>query len=60
MSERTIITTVEITEVIKNLPECLVINKKSFADGRKYAIKDALNADDVVVTNVQEFIGGAE
>ena len=55
MSERTIITTMEVTHIIKDVPEGKVINKKTSAEREKEAVKCALDADDVVVTNVQEF-----
>lgn len=55
MKETTIITTVEITEVIKDMPECFTLDKEAEANHIKQKVKEALNADDVVVTNVQEF-----
>lgn len=60
MSERTVITTIEVTHIIKDMPEGKVINKKTSAESVKEAVKSATGADDVVVTNVQEFIGGAK
>ena len=61
MSEITIITTMEVTKIYKDVPECFELDKKEFADGQKDIVKDALDADDVVVTNVQEFVlEGAE
>lgn len=55
MSERTIITTVEVTDVIQNVPECFAVGKEIYAGTLAEEIKKALNVDDVVVTNVQEF-----
>ena len=55
MSEKTIITTVEITEIIRNMPECFTLDKEAEANHIKQKVKEVLNADDVVVTNVQEF-----
>ncbi len=55
MREITVITTVEITKIYKEVPECFDLNKKAFADGQKDIVKEALDADDVIVTNVQEF-----
>jgi hypothetical protein len=55
MKETTIITTVEITEVIKDMPECFTVDKKAIAEYTKKKIGEVINADDVVVTNVQEF-----
>ena len=60
MSERTVITTIEVTSILKNVPEDCAIDKKGSADGIKKAIKHFLNVDDVVVTNVQEFVMGDE
>jgi hypothetical protein len=53
--EKTIITTVEITEVYKDVPKCFALNKEAEANHIKQKVKEALNVDDVVVTNVQEF-----
>lgn len=55
MKETTIITTVEITEVIKNMPECFSLDKEAEAKHIKQKVKEALNVDDIVVVNVQEF-----
>lgn len=61
MSEKTIITTIEVTKVYKDVPECFEIDKTKYGDSMKNRIKKAEHADDVVVTNVQVFeIGGAE
>jgi hypothetical protein len=57
MSERTIITTLEVTKVYKHLPECFDLDKKAWGNGMAEITKDALDSDDVVVTNVQEFEG---
>lgn len=53
--EVTVITTVEITEVYKDVPECFVADKDAIKATKEQIIKDGMNADDVVVTNVQEF-----
>lgn len=58
MGERTIITTIELTEVIKDMPKEFEFDKKAQEEHVKSKIKAALNVDDVVVTNVQEFIQG--
>ena len=55
MKETTIITTVELIEVIKDMPECFTLDKEAEANHIKQKVKEALNVDDVVVTNVQEF-----
>jgi len=55
MKETTIITTVEITEVYKNVPECFLLDKDAIKATTEEVIKDGMNVDDVVVTNVQEF-----
>lgn len=56
MSEITVITNLQITKIYKDVPECFELDKKAFADGQKDIVKDALDADDVVVTNVQKFV----
>lgn len=60
MSERTVITTMEVTHILRDFPEENTIDKKASAESMKEAVKRVLDADDVVVTNVQEFVGGAE
>lgn len=60
MSEITIITTIEITDIYKNVPEDKELKTTKYVEDIKQAVKDVIDADDVVVTNVQEFIGGAE
>lgn len=55
MKETTIITTVEITEVIKDMPECFTVDKKAIAEYTKKKIGDVISADNIVVVNVQEF-----
>lgn len=55
MSERTIIATVEVTDVIQNVPEGFTVDKEMYAGILAEEIKKALNVDDVVVTNVQAF-----
>ena len=53
--EVTVITTVEITEVFKDVPECFLLDKYAIKATTADVIKDGMNVDDVVVTNVQEF-----
>ena len=53
--EKTIITTIEITEVYKDVPECFVADKDAIKATTASVIKDGMSVDDVVVTNVQEF-----
>jgi hypothetical protein len=55
MKETTVITTVEITEVFKDVPECFLLDKNAIKATTAEVIKDGMNVDDVVVTNVQEF-----
>lgn len=55
MKETTIITTVEITEVLKNMPDDYTVDKKSIAEYTKKKIGEVISADDIVVANVQEF-----
>lgn len=60
MSERTVITTIQITDIHKGIHKDSEFDKKSWGEETGEMVKSALCADDVVVTNVQEFIGGAE
>jgi hypothetical protein len=53
--EVTVITTVEITKVFKDVPECFLLDKDAIKATTEQIIKDGMNVDDVVVTNVQEF-----
>lgn len=53
--EVTVITTVEITEVYKDVPECFVADKDAIKATTEKVIKDGMNVDDVVVANVQVF-----
>ena len=53
--EVTVITTVEITEVYKDVPECFVADKDAIKATTAEVIKDGMNVDDVVVANVQVF-----
>jgi hypothetical protein len=55
MSEITIITTMEVTKIYKDVSECFELDKNSYAEGQKLIVENALDADDVIVTNVQEF-----
>jgi translation elongation factor EF-Ts len=60
MSERTVITTIEITDIYKNVPEDKELKTTKYVEDIKQAVKDVIDADDVVVTNVQEFVLGDE
>jgi hypothetical protein len=53
--EITVITTVEITEVYKDVPDCFVADKDAIKSTIAVVIKDGMSVDDVVVTNVQVF-----
>ena len=55
MSELTVITTVEITDIHRNVPEDYRIDKEELAKFLKAYLKGKLNSDNVVVTNIQEF-----
>lgn len=55
MKETTIITTVEITKIYKNVPDCFSLDKDVVKTVTEAVIKNAMNADDVLVTNVQQF-----
>jgi hypothetical protein len=56
MSEITVITNLQITKIYKDVPECFEIDKTRYGEMMKERIKKAEHADDVVVTNVQEFV----
>lgn len=58
MRELTIITTIEITDIYKNVPEDKELKTTKYVEDIKQAVKDVIDADDVVVTNVQEFVLG--
>jgi len=63
MKERTVITTVEITNVYKDTLSYAPLSTRNKEERKKYLgdkIKIALDADDVVVTNMQEFVGVRE
>lgn len=60
MRELTVITTIEVTKIYKDVPECFEIDKIRYGEMMKERIKKAEHADDVVVTNVQEFVLGDE
>lgn len=60
MSERTIITTVEVTKVYKEKPSNLLMDKEERKQTYERLVKNMLDADDVVVTDVQEFVRGNE
>jgi len=63
MKERTIITTVEITNVYKDTLSYAPLSTRNKEERKKYLgdkVKIALDADDVVVTNMQEFVGVRE
>ena len=53
--EVTVITTVEITEVYKDVPECFLLDKDAIKATIADVIKDGMSVDDVVVANVQVF-----
>ena len=55
MKETTVITTVEITKIYKNAPECFEINKKGYAKYVEDEIRRILASDDVLAVNVQVF-----
>ena len=58
MSELTVITTVEITDIHRNVPDSFRMNKEKWSEFLKEALKDLLKSDDVVVTKIQEFPTG--
>jgi len=56
MSEITVVTNLQITKIYKDTKEDFVFDKTAFAAGQKDIAKDALDADDVIVLSVQEFV----
>ena len=56
MTERTVITTIEVTKVHKDIPDDVKLDKEATIEDIKWKVKKALEVDDVVVTNMQEFI----
>lgn len=60
MSEITVITTIEVTKIYKDVSEDFEIDKTRYGEKMKERIKKAEHADDVVITNVQEFVRDAE
>lgn len=59
MKEITRVVTLEVTTIHKNIDEADLISRD---DSRQYAeiLKDALDADDVVVLKIQDFVRGDE
>lgn len=55
MTERTVIVIMQVTKVFKDIPEEHTLNKEAITLDAK-DVKKALKADDVVVTNIQEFV----
>lgn len=53
--EVTAITTLEVTKVYKDVPECLEIDKTVCGNNMKMMVELITGADNVVVTNVQQF-----
>lgn len=60
MSERTVIATVEVTKIFKDMPDCSKLNEEIVKADISAKVKEALDSDSVVVTNVQEFIRDVE
>ena len=57
MSEREITTTIQITKVYGDMPECFDLDKRAHTDNYKQIAEDAFkveNVDSVVVTSVHE------
>lgn len=53
--EATVITTLELTKVYKNVPKCFDLDKDVVKTATEAVVKNAMGADSVVVTNVQQF-----
>ena len=45
-----------LQNIYKNLPEDKELKTTKYVEDIKQAVKDVVDADDVVVTNVQEFV----
>lgn len=56
MSEITVVTNLQITKIYKDTKEDFAFDKTAFAAGQKDIAKNALDADDVIVLSVQEFV----
>lgn len=54
MSERVITTTIQITKVYRDVPECFENDKTKYGESMKNRVKDATYADNVVVLDVHE------
>lgn len=56
MTERTVIATIEVTKIHKDIADDAILEKEEVIENIKEEVKKALDADDVVVTNMQEFV----
>lgn len=54
MSERVITTTIQITKVYRDVSECFENDKTKYGEIMKNRVKDATDADNVVVLDVHE------
>lgn len=54
MSERVITTTIQITKVYRDVPECFENDKTKNGESMKNRVKDSTDADNVVVLDVHE------
>lgn len=54
MSERVITTTIQITKVYRDVPECFENDKTKYGKCMTKRVKDATDADNVVVLDVHE------
>ena len=55
MSERTIITTIEVTKVIKNEPSCFELDKVKLEELLTENIKEVLGSIDDIHVKIQDF-----
>jgi len=55
MNERKVTTTIEVTKIYRDVPECFELNKSAIGDMQKEIIKRELDADNVNMVKVQEF-----
>ena len=59
MKEVTVVMNVQLTKILKNVPECFGMDKETIKEQTIFEMKSA-GYDDAVVTDVKVFEGGAE
>lgn len=56
MREVEVITTIQITDIHRNAPDDFSVDKKEWAKLIANDVKTTIGADNILVTNVQEFV----